>query len=221
LSGCEVTHVGNAYHCTAGFICLGGEVFRVLEHDTTITAGQTAAFAVDVSYDPSGLETFEDLSVNNTYEVRTAKLVSTAYSYPASYMHYNAPNLKDVIYNQIKSYGDAGWHVVGSNDEPAFEADWENGSNPVNSNAAVCAFQKDAFGCVYIKGDVVNTDGHGIIFTLPDVPDGYRPAENITRYLHGVAGAADTVLLTITTDGEVTVNTLHTTYLNLDIQFKI
>lgn len=69
---------------------------------------------------------------------------------------------------------DTGWVEIGSGGSaPAFLSGWVNYSTEYNS----CAFRKDAFGYVHLKGLIKNGTIGYAIFTLPS---GYRPAK---RYL--------------------------------------
>lgn len=214
LSGCDVSITGGGadYACAAGYICLEGEVCAVDSHSVTINpVNQMAVFQLEVTYDPSGEETFEDTSVNDTYEIRKAKLVAVTLASPNPYMPYNAPYLSGVIIGQINAEETA-WNLVGDTGQPSFETDWSN----VGSPDAVCAFKKDAFNVVWMKGVAGHaTTGHGRLFTLPA---GYRPQEElsfISAYHSHIA------VFAVKTDGDVWIYTTNQEYISITCSFKI
>lgn len=66
------------------------------------------------------------------------------------------------------------WHEIGAGGQPAFGNFWSNYGGPQNT----CAFMKDDFGFVHLKGLAKNSNlSNLVIFTLPVA---YRPPiENI------------------------------------------
>ena len=213
LSGCVVTKVGNDYHCSEGYICLSGEVMKVLEHDITVGFGQIALFTADISYDASGNETFEDTSIHSSYEIRRAKLIGGGLSSPQVAMYYEASTIIQVIQKKLNAI-ETPWHLVGGNDEPGFAPGWANSGG----TDAVVAFKKDAFNNVYLKGVATNpSTGHGLLFALPV---GYRPLEAFTFY--SAYSAQQLAVFSVQTNGDVWINSLNTENINLSgVIFKI
>jgi hypothetical protein len=164
LSGCEVTIAGNDYTTTDGYICLNGEVLKVVAHTITKSALHDVKWDVEVTYDPAGTETFKDGTTGHeTYEVRRGVLVSVAAVVPPNYMQHDAPYLTEVIFET------EGWRNVGGGGNPAFLNGWAN----QGGGSELVAFQKDSSGVVYLKGTAQISPGSGAaIFTLPV---GYRP----------------------------------------------
>lgn len=194
LSGCDVTISGSTYNCTEGYICLNGEVLKVDAHSISFNpVTQQGAFKLDVSYDPAGLEVFEDSSSHETYEVRKGKLEAITIVVPnTTRMLYNAQTIYEVVVTKIKAL-DGAWMNIGSGGQPAFEAGWSNAGGAYE----VVSYKKDAFGNVFLKGVATSVTPIGTIFSLPA---GYRPA--FVRYYACLLGAA-TVNIAVETDGSV------------------
>lgn len=77
LYGCVVvdTEQGDVWTCTEGFIYMLNEIFYVPAHQIVDGTGNgNLTFQVDLTYDATGLKTFEDASQHDTYEYRRAKL---------------------------------------------------------------------------------------------------------------------------------------------------
>lgn len=75
LQGVQVVVVGPNLNVSAGYIFYDGEVIKVDAHvipDAGIAVQHF--FALRTSFDPGGLKTFQDLSVNNTHQIRRVEL---------------------------------------------------------------------------------------------------------------------------------------------------
>jgi len=75
LAGCEVTQGPTTYSTTEGYILLDGEVL----YAPPVTGRANAllpldAYALEVTYDPSGFVTFQDGVQRNTHEIRRARI---------------------------------------------------------------------------------------------------------------------------------------------------
>lgn len=70
------------------------------------------------------------------------------------------------------------WREVGdaAGKNPAFNTNWENYAATDYWNT--CAFYKDQFGVVHLKGLVYNTVGSGLNTTIYTLPEAYRPLKN-------------------------------------------
>jgi len=198
LSGCVVTIAGSNYSCTDGYICLSGEVYKVDAHTAVLGAGEHMSFGVDVSYDAAGLETFEDTTTHNTYEIRKAKLISGVVGMGGA-MSYNAPYLFEILRQQISD--------VSSWIAPIFASGWSDlgGMNEVSG------YRKDGFGMVELKGVITSVTPTGIIFILPA---GYRPL--FTRDYPCQYGLS-MVVITVYPNGEVHVKDPGNTTTDIDL----
>lgn len=215
LSGCAVTDLGASYLVGAGWVYISGEIYKVDEHEVTKgSAGCHYVFAIEVTYDPDGGETFEDTSVYDTYEVRKAKVIVntdnpfTEVSYVQMESESGLLRLRNLI---IMSFTDTetAWNSVGGSGMPAFEQSWQNLANePV-------AFKKDPLGAIWLQGVAErNGSADNLVFTLPS---GYRPTQQIT-FTDMLGGSFNSV--TILANGQVTVPS--GIYCNLNgITFKI
>lgn len=78
ISGCTIASyiAGGSY--AAGYISLEGEVYKVDAGVLPVLGGGEAWYwAVDVSYDGTGLKVFENAASVDTYQVRKAKIINT------------------------------------------------------------------------------------------------------------------------------------------------
>jgi len=92
LSGCEI--VGSAV--AAGYLYLDGEVCKVDAHTKpALPFGHTYYWGIETTYDSSGDETFENSSSQQTYEIRRAKIFTTAT--PSGTMPITAKKLTELI----------------------------------------------------------------------------------------------------------------------------
>lgn len=219
LSGCEVTISvngnNNDYICTSGYIYFKGEVLKVNEHTVSIPnnpENDMVVFDVDVSYDPDGLDVFEDNSSHDTYEIRLGKMKAVNLVQPSTYMNYDAPTIHEIIVNKIKALSDS-WRNIDSPGNPSFITGWGNAQG-----YEVVSFKKDAFGTVTIKGVATNVTPTGTIFKLPI---GYLPS--FDRYFACYLGTSVTIITIYAATGEVAVQGANTNQL-IDlssITFKI
>lgn len=102
LSGVnQVLVSGSEYNYTAGYVILNGEICYVAASSAPIdsSANPYLYIELDVTYDPTGLETFENNVAYDTYEVRRAKVVgySTIQSGKVAYGSRAEVVLNDLI----------------------------------------------------------------------------------------------------------------------------
>ncbi len=73
LSGCTRSVSSGTVSITEGYVSIGGEVCYVPPHSYSEPGGGDVEFwVVDLSFDSAGLKTFQNSSLNNAYEVRSA-----------------------------------------------------------------------------------------------------------------------------------------------------
>jgi len=92
LSGAVVVENGGNLDIAEGFIALNGEVLKVDAHSIVNTGGNTFFWQLIVTFDPAGLDQYQDLTSNDTYEVRKAVLTSELVP-PASIFVFDVPTL--------------------------------------------------------------------------------------------------------------------------------
>jgi hypothetical protein len=208
LSGCQITVNPGSVACTAGYICIGGEICKVDAHSTLTASGTIEYWAIEVSYNSLGLESFENLSSADTYEVRIAKVLSSVSPPVGAPTITSTISLDAIIKNKILTSGlfadkvSESWHMVGIfSGEPPFQDSWVNYGNP----QPPCRFYKDSIGIVHLSGVVRFGTPNGIIFNLPA---GYRPSYNLDfpaiAYESGIR-SADTNIRVLT-NGNVGLN---------------
>lgn len=97
ISGCESVLNGSNYDISAGWISLNGEILQVDAHSVaaTLSGGAVHYWSVAITYDPAGNKTFQNASVNDTYQVRKGVVLNGVPS--GSYM----PMLAETIHNKI------------------------------------------------------------------------------------------------------------------------
>lgn len=75
LSGCNRTVSVGIVTISEGYVSIGGEVCYVPEHTySNPSLGQSEYWGIDITYDGAGTKTFQNESVNDTYEVRIGKI---------------------------------------------------------------------------------------------------------------------------------------------------
>jgi len=79
ISGCDITVSGDDYTVTEGYVCLNGEICKVDAHSITRTGNNAIAWKIDITYNPIGLKVFNNLTTNNTYQIRKAILFNTPF----------------------------------------------------------------------------------------------------------------------------------------------
>jgi len=217
LSGCDVVKNGNTFTCTEGYIALEGEIFHVPAHTLTISnlMAYTAAFRPVITYDPSpaGNKLFYlDHVTRQCYQIREAKLLATSMQIGIggvwNYMRYDAPDIIQTIINKENERTGA-WQAI-----TVFNTGWTNVGFPNED----CGFRKDAFGNVFLKGQVTSATPVGAMFTLPT---GYRPSFDMTFPTY--YGSVLTMVMVSSTTGEVFPLGLNT-HQNIELQqiwFKI
>lgn len=221
LSGCVVTKVGYDYSWTEGYICLAGEICKVVAGSITASVGESAYWEVQTAYDVTGTKVFEDSTSHDCYEIRNAALESHAPTAPATRMAYNAPTFAAVIARKAGPYIPGTWYEVGSGAPvPDFDGSW--GNSAVTPAAYPVSYMKDLMNVVHIRGEAAWSGGStaGVIFTLPA---GCRPSQRASFIAWGHAGTADVpVSIQVFADGTIYIYTDSLTLLSLDgISFHI
>lgn len=173
LSGCDVSGGGGVYDITSGWVVLNGEpCYWAGGVGVGLPGGvELYSMALETSLDPSGIETFQDLTVQNAYQRRRAVPVLTALAEAGSLPH--APLTGERMPDRLRALlGDAAlgeWRTVGAAGEPAFQNGWVSGSG-----ASVVAYRKESGGVVRLKGVLYGGSSSGP--TVFQLPAGYRPA---------------------------------------------
>jgi hypothetical protein len=190
LSGCALTIgiVGSDYQYdnTAGYICLAGEIFAVdAQTGLLITPGNTARWDVVTSNDAAGAKVFADGTTYQTYQVRKARLISSA---DTSKMPAAAPTLISKI-RSLTSYATA-WVM------PTLEAAYTNVSGQE------VAYRKNTIGNLEIRGNFTASSADGKLFTLPV---NFRPAipVRIPIIYDPITPGSSDGFVTIETNGDV------------------
>lgn len=104
LSGCTRSVASGTVTIAAGYISIGGEVCYVPAHSYPAPVGtQKEYWVIDISYDNTGLKTFQDASTHDTYEVRTGK-IAVASTVPSGFTSYNqTKTIFEVINTKVDS----------------------------------------------------------------------------------------------------------------------
>ena len=99
------------------------------------------------------------------------------------------------------------WRYIGESGQPNFENSWTNYNTSTHQS---CAFYKDSFGIVRLKGAVSTGTISSSIFTLPV---GYRPLKSINQTVlsNGAFG-----IIQINSSGTVICTTGTNTIVSLD-----
>lgn len=168
LSGCEkVLDAGNTI-ILEGYVSIGGEVCYVPTHSyTDPVSGEFEYWMINVDYDSAGTKTFQNLSINETYEVRTGK-VQKSTIVPAGFTVYDdALTLFEAIRPKLN---------IGEPITLTLEPN-------INVNQPFTAF-KSIDGIVSFEGSIaLNTTGvTGGAFQVTTLPIGYRPAYDMHTF---------------------------------------
>ena len=105
ISGCEVSVVGSTYTCTAGVICLKGEIFNVPETSVELPAFHEIYFdVVQSAVQTESAAPNRDGGTYNTRLERVVKLVINA-DPPAVRMPINAKTLDQILFEKTNPVG--------------------------------------------------------------------------------------------------------------------
>lgn len=89
LAGCGRTVASGTVTIDAGYVSIAGEICYVPTHSYAVPVGANKEYwAIDVSYDNTGLKTFQNSSVHDTYEIRIGK-IAIANPVPAGHTRYD------------------------------------------------------------------------------------------------------------------------------------
>lgn len=171
LSGCVVTPVvGSNYDISAGFIMWQGEIREFPGFVNTELLGGPALYALqpEDTLDPSGSETFEDLSTQNAYQKRRASIF---FDVPGTGINLvTGPRLRDRI-TALTGIQVGVWHVIGAPGEPAFE----NGYSGGTGEDAVM-FRLELNGVVRLRGTLIGSGATGTNVRAFTLPVNFRPS---------------------------------------------
>jgi hypothetical protein len=207
ISGCNQTGSIPNFIVNSGYICLKGEVCKVETHNLpALAVGQVLHWVVDETNDTNGAKTMENGATHQAYKLRKAKVISAVA--PTDYLQYSSsPSylLIDKI-NALRlsrSFVFQQWNNVGTSGQPPFLNSFTN--NP--GQGGDLQFTIDEFKNVIVRGAISGTNaigGSNVIFNLPD---GYRPPNNIIQifWLYNNS-QKDIGLVTIHTSGDVVIN---------------
>lgn len=144
------------YASTSTFTVPGDQTNKYTKSSRLKFTQTTVKYSSVVSSVYSSPNTTVTIDTSWGYTIANAAITDNYYSYS------NAPSGFPI---------DSAWHEVGAASEPAFTNSWVN----FNVAYASCAFMKDSFGFVHLKGMAKSGSVNASIFTLPA---GYRPALN-------------------------------------------
>lgn len=173
LSGCNVTGGGGIYDISPGWVVLNSEpCYWAGGTGVGLPGGvELYSLALETSLDPAGLETFQDLSVQNAYQRRRAVPILTALAAAGSIPH--VPITGDRLGDRVRALlGDTAlgaWRTVGATGEPSFQNGWVSGSG-----VSAVMYRKESGGLVRLKGVLYGGSSSGS--TAFQLPAGYRPA---------------------------------------------
>lgn len=166
ISGLNTTVVGANTVYTDGYLIANSEVYFVVGN--SFLTGSSLVIDIAETFDVNGTETFENLSVNQTWKVRRGVLkISTG-----SGTEIDLADTRTATQALISKYGMltnqlTGWLDVGGAGV-AFGSGWSN-----YAGANIARYRKNKIGEVEITGLVKNPTATGqVIFQLPS---GLRP----------------------------------------------
>jgi hypothetical protein len=105
ISGCVSTPAGLFFNISAGYIALGGEIFKVDAHNvsSTVFVGNSLFWDRLLTDDPAGLEQTKNLGVVNTYKIRKA-FVNNALTPVGGFMPMVAKTIYEKISDGIRPF---------------------------------------------------------------------------------------------------------------------
>lgn len=200
LIGCVRTVDTGVVSISAGYVSIGGEVCAVSAHSyAEPTGGDVEYWSLVTSFDTDGDKEFQDTTVNQTYEIRKAKVLVAA-SVPADHSAYDSlETIHKYIVDKLPRDSWKLFNTLTVGVSGLFPGTWN----------ALC--YKDLDGFIHLKGTLLFEDeSPGPISVLKaTLPVGYRPSETLTRVI-GVddgTGAATICLLSILVNGEIRLKT--------------
>jgi hypothetical protein len=198
LSGCERSLVSSTVSITEGYVSIGGEVCYVAAHSYPEPAvGEYEYWVINVTFDPTGLKSFEDSSSHETYEIRVGK-IAVSNVVPAGHTVYSdAKTLAECIRIAVNNKN---WISFSSPNSDDF---YGPGATP---SSAVRRYFKDIDGFVHLRGEFYLDDiSVATNTTIGNLPVGFRPfyetVYSITMY--STVSASSFFKLKIQTNGDV------------------
>lgn len=171
ISGLEISNDGNTITVTEGFVLYDNEILYSPEftfpEDNVFSVYQ---IALNVSYDPSGLEVFVDSASRDTYEIRQAeitKLPNGSATYTIGSLPRLADKLSEISFDNTIETNINSFELIG---------DWEIASGSV--------FKRIKQGNrIYLEGLVSGGASGSVIYNLPS---GYRPT-HVSEFIVPIA----------------------------------
>jgi hypothetical protein len=187
LSGCVLVPdpvPGPSMHLTAGYIAYNGEIWKVDAVNGLDSSIPYYWIPDSPVYDPTGLETFENGSTNNTYEVRKMKLVSG--TPPAQYMPSDAPTLASKII-AINSTVFA----------KKVQENWTPVTTANGWNVGDLRYRKSTGGMVSLSGIPNHQSYDDSKSVIGNLPVGYRPIANKVFPVYLSNGSIDIIIMIV------------------------
>jgi len=196
ICGCQISDAGGGNSILSeGYIYIAGQIYYVPAIAVPFAYGPGYLWVISNTFDANGLETFEDLTNNNTYQINRVQLQSSGSGVDVS----DAVFLRDIIHKNS-------WVTA------------TLASNFTSSIVGGVKVRLEKNGEVTINAKVY-WDGTGtptLIFTLPV---GYRPNRSWTFIVANNedmnATANDAIFINVKTNGEVV---FTGKYIGADIQ---
>lgn len=165
LTGCEVT--GNdidGWNIAPGYIIIEGEIREYLgQTGIALPGGPTAfEFVAQDDFDPTGDETFEDLTDHSCYQRRRAVIAPLDVGTPGTNVG-NGARLGERLFRIIPSQVEA-WRNVGTAGNPPFGFGYSGGTG-----AGRVRFRMESDGNVRLAGllNLSGVGGNELAFQLP------------------------------------------------------
>lgn len=215
LAGCETSTAPGPPGFTqvaAGFCVFDGEVYEFLgdTYDDTLVA-QIALVPLNMT-DPSGIETFEDLTVQNAYERRRA-VITIAPVLPVPGVRLSGVDgqrLPDRLWDLLAQMAPT-WRVIGDVGQPPYLNGW------LGSVGDPPRYRREPGGLCRLAGILLGsaaTDDEPFV-----LPPGFRPATTKYRDLDAAAGVPPTnsKQVWIPSTGAIKLVSLSATFGNYDL----
>jgi len=182
LYGCEASNLGGTlWTVTAGVVVIQGELCECPAMPTiTVPIGNVLLASRIVADDSSGTETFEDLSVQQTYQKRRAVIntvIAGSINMAFSVDLLTGAQLSDRILGLLTSQDI--WHNIGDAGEPVFNNLWV-----WEGSQARPRFRKDVNKTIRLSGLLDGTNAiNSTVFLLPAQ---YTPSSTVQFVIHSM-----------------------------------
>jgi len=202
LSGCERSIVGTTVTVTAGWITIGGEVFRVNEHTFENATSLQEFWSFDELFDPEGLKVYANSVSHDTYSEKVYKVVTGAPPVDATEYSLTKTYNQLVTSNLVRDT----WHL--------FKQKTFSSGSAFGAVTFELYCKHDIDGFVHIQGDMgFEDEGSGAVNVLVGtLPVGYRPTTKrevvLSTQINNVTGEIGNAFLEIATNGEIRIKSL-------------